>query len=117
MEDYNGWKNRETWATALHINNDYGLQLEVEERVTNLIEQHEGDRDEVITYLSEWLQGWITDLVSAEWWRDELGCEMSEGAEMMRQDIGSLWRVEWYDIAESLSYDQLRAYEQEKVSA
>ena len=117
MENYNGWSNRETWATALHINNDYGLQLEMEEKVAHLIEEHEGDRDEVITDLSEWLQGWITNLVSAEWWRDELGCEMSEGAEMMRQDIGSLWRVEWREIAENLSFEALEEYEKEKVSA
>ena len=116
-EDYNGWKNRETWATALHINNDYGLQQEMEEKVAYLIEQHEGEKNEVVSDLAEWLEGWITDLVSLTWWRDELGCEMSEGAEMMRQDIGSIWRVDWHEIAESLSFDELQTYEREKVSA
>ena len=30
-EEYNGWTNRETWATALHINNDQGLYEAVQE--------------------------------------------------------------------------------------
>lgn len=117
MEDYNGWKNRETWATALHINNDYGLQQEMEEKVSDLIEQHEGDKDEVVSDLAKWLEGWITDLLSPEWWRNEFDGEMSAGALMMKDDIGSLWRVDWYEIAESLSYDELKAYEKEEVSA
>src|SRR5690242_7741005 len=30
-ERYNGWTNRETWAVALHINNDQGWQESVHE--------------------------------------------------------------------------------------
>ena len=116
-QDYNGWKNRETWATALHINNDEGLQNEMEGKVSDLIEKHEGDADEVISDLEEWLEEWITNLVSPNWWREELGCEMSRGAEMIREDIGSLWRVDWREIAENLSYDELETYNREQVSA
>ena len=42
-EKYNGWTNRETWAVALHINNDQGWQESVFEALR--------DRDEP----SEWL--------------------------------------------------------------
>jgi hypothetical protein len=118
-EEYNGWKNRETWATALHINNDEGLQNEMEEKVETLIDLFEGEEDEVVSHLAEWLEEWISNLVSARWWRDEYGCEMSMGAEMIREDIGSLWRVDWREVAENLSSDELESYnrEKEEVSA
>lgn len=31
--DYNGWKNRQTWNVALHINNDYSLHQSAKEYV------------------------------------------------------------------------------------
>lgn len=34
-ETYNGWTNRETWAVALHINNDQGWQESVHEALRN----------------------------------------------------------------------------------
>jgi hypothetical protein len=118
-EEYNGWKNRETWATALHINNDEGLQNEMEEKVATLIDLFEGEVDKVVFHLSQWVEEWISNLVSVDWWRDELGCEMSKGAEMIREDIGSLWRVDWQEVAENLSSDELETYnrEKEEVSA
>src|SRR5690348_15456796 len=37
-ERYNGWTNRETWAVALHINNDQGWQESIRETVRNTVE-------------------------------------------------------------------------------
>jgi hypothetical protein len=98
---YNGWTNRETWATNLHIDNDEGLSAEMTEKVEELIKDHQDDTEEITYALSMWTENWITNLVSPEWWRDEVGCEMSVGAERIREDIGSLWRVNWREIAKS----------------
>ena len=93
---YNGWTNRETWATNLHIDNDEGLSEQMTEKIRELIEDHKDDTDEITYALSMWTENWITNLVSPEF-----GCEMSKGAEMIREDIGSLWRVNWREIAKS----------------
>jgi hypothetical protein len=38
-------------------------------------------------------------------WAYEIGSNMPKGAKMMRDDIGSLWRVNWYEIAENFLSD------------
>jgi hypothetical protein len=35
-ERYNGWKNYETWAVALHLDNDYGTYTMVRERADEI---------------------------------------------------------------------------------
>ena len=39
-EDYNGWRNRETWALVLHINNDQGLQAWAHDLTAELVAEH-----------------------------------------------------------------------------
>jgi hypothetical protein len=88
IEKYNGWTNRETWATALHINNDEGLYKTVQDwAVTNL----EEDEAEAVTVLSESIEDFVTELLETDW----------DGVKSMRYDIGSLWRVNWREIANS----------------
>lgn len=83
--EYNGWTNRETWATALHIDNDEGLLtpiLEVAKSHDNLNDL----ADEIEAFISEVLE-W--DNVST-----------NRNAFIMLTDIGSLYRVNWREIAE-----------------
>jgi hypothetical protein len=101
-EEYNGWSNRETWATALHINNDESLLNDINEYSKSILEYGEEYPAEIVAVRIEEM---ITEIVSEDHWIDELGADMPRGARMMRDDIGSLWRVNWREIATSLLSD------------
>lgn len=86
-QEYNGWTNRETWATALHIDNDEGLL----NPVLNVTKLHNNTRE-----LADEIQAFIID--------DVLNFDnisTNHTAFLMLCDIGSLYRVNWYEIAES----------------
>jgi hypothetical protein len=84
--EYNGWTNRETWAAALWINNDQGMYETFVEA---------GKTEESVFELSQAIEGYITDELSFE--------AVSENRILfdMLQDIGSLYRVDWYEIADT----------------
>jgi hypothetical protein len=111
--DYNGWTNRETWATALHINNDQWLQETANDYARTAWEEHaedgEGRYVTASDCLADTLENWITeDLLT-------LGnVSGNEGLWSMLSDIGSLYRVNWQEIAESFISDVV---ENEKVNA
>lgn len=95
-EEYNGWTNRETWATALHINNDQALQETAEEYAIEEIKGHDEDEEINAYHLGETFQTWITeDLLTLE------NIAGNQGLFNMLTDIGSLYRVNWREIAES----------------
>jgi hypothetical protein len=93
-EEYNGWTNRETWATALHLNNDQGLYETVRDWAVSNWEEQES---EAVTVLSESIEDFVTELVESDW----------DGVKFMRSDIGSLYRVNWREIAESFISEML----------
>jgi len=88
--EYNGWTNRETWAVALHINNDQGLLNPINE-VAKLHKNLNDLADEVEAFINEVL---TFDNIST-----------NRNAFLMMQDIGSLYRVNWREIAESFISD------------
>jgi hypothetical protein len=103
-EEYNGWTNRETWATALHINNDEGLYRTVQDWASTKWEEHTNigqesiswgeiaeSESEAVTGLAESIEDFVTELLDSDW----------DGVKSMRYDIGSLWRVNWREIADS----------------
>ena len=95
-KEYNGWTNRETWATALHINNDQYLYETAQDYTKQEIEGHDSGEEINPYYLGETLRGWIEDdLLTLE---NIVG---NQGLFSMLTDIGSLYRVEWREIAES----------------
>jgi hypothetical protein len=96
-QDYNGWKNRETWATALHIDNDEGLLAPILE----VVPLHDN-----LTDLADEIEAFIGEVL--EW--DNVST--NRNAFLMLTDIGSLYRVDWREIA-SHYLDQVR----EQVSA
>lgn len=82
-ESYEGWPNRETWALNLWLTNDEDLY--------NQARGYAADPDEGERALRDWVE-------------DELWPHLhrtSDGLFMMG-DVGSLWRVEWVQVAESL---------------
>lgn len=111
-QTYEGYPNRETWAVALNINNDQGWQEQVHEmlrsvdwdvelagKVINV--QHIGIfqnqragemlKDNVESTLEELLENYRT-YVSG---RSELALYLG-----IRNDIGSMWRVDWDHLGE-----------------
>ena len=95
-QDYNGWTNRETWAAALHIDNDQGLlETALDYAQTETKEHSEGDSLDARNCLAETLEGWIVD--------DLLTLENISGNHplwLMLTDIGSLYRVNWRELAD-----------------
>ena len=89
--EYNGWTNRETWAVALHINNDEGLLNPINE-VAKLHENLNDLADEIEAFIGE-------DVLNFE------NISTNRSAFMMLQDIGSLYRVNWREVAESFISD------------
>jgi hypothetical protein len=95
-DGYNGWSNRETWATALHINNDQGLYETARDYTITAVEHHPATEDgsgqsEAIYCLADTLENFVTELLDTDW----------DGVKSMRYDIGSLYRVDWQEIADS----------------
>jgi len=95
-EEHNGWSNRETWATALHINNDQSLYEMARDYTRQEIEGHDEGEEINSYYLGQTLQNWIEgDLLTLE--------NISGNFDLfnMLTDIGSLYRVNWQEIADS----------------
>ena len=100
-QEYNGWTNRETWATMLHIDNDQWLQETAMDYAKTALEEHEpeeeGDISEAVSCLEDTIQNWIEeDLLTLE------NVAGNQGLWLMLTDIGSLYRVNWREIARSL---------------
>jgi hypothetical protein len=94
--EYQGWSNRETWATALHLGNDQGVYEAVRELTREEIEGHDISEEINAYYLGERISEWVQDSV--------LGYDnvsTNPHAYSMLLDIGSLYRVNWREIAES----------------
>lgn len=110
-EQYNGWTNRETWAVALHINNDQGWQESV----------HEALREAAASWddlnVSGGLTGAGEDAIAAgraaviirENVEEALDCYETGTVTREQwgaiQDIGSMWRVNWTELGASFLED------------
>jgi hypothetical protein len=88
-QEYNGWSNRETWATALHIDNDSGLYDNVLEQTKNYT-----DTEHPIAGLAGEIESFIDEVLDYE------NIKHNRNAFLMLTDIGSLYRVNWREIAE-----------------
>jgi len=88
-QEYNGWTNRETWATNLWIDNDRGLYERVQEITEEAMDS--------VRELADNIQGLFEELFDMENIFGDYGKELI----IMSQDIGSLYRVNWHEIAES----------------
>lgn len=91
-KEYNGWTNRETWATALHIDNDYGM---LHNALTYVIEEIKDSGEVNINRIADGFQYQIEeDLLTFENVRE------NDTLWLMLTDIGSLYRVNWREIAQ-----------------
>jgi hypothetical protein len=106
-QEYQGWSNRETWATMLHIDNDEVLLEVAMDYTRQELEGHDEGEEINPYYLGETIKSWIQDdLLTLE------NVAGNQGLWLMLTDIGSLYRVNWKEIAESLI-----GYAKEQVSA
>lgn len=106
VEDYNGWSNRETWAVALHINNDQGWQESVLDTLRAALER-EAEKESDDYTMPAWRAGMII-CSQVESVLDELRSgygDSYEHAFMVIEDIGSLWRVNWDEIGAAFLSD------------
>lgn len=90
-DQYNGWTNRETWATKLWLDNDQALQ----ELTQEMAENHDS-----VAGLADSLSDFVSELLDME---EVLSAPPAQRKELisMSRDIGSLYRVNWWEIAES----------------
>ena len=101
-ETYNGWTNRETWATYLWLTNEEGLYQEAIE-IVRAPSKGEGryalgphDR-KAIPLLEDDVANLFDVLFDYE--------NLTPATYSIREDIGSLWRVDWRSIVEHLLED------------
>ena len=96
-QEYNGWTNRETWATALWINNEQGFYYYAQDLIQEAKECQDND---ALNCLTDALEQWIGELLDMEM---VLSAPPANRKELinMSKDIGSLYRVNWKEIAES----------------
>ena len=96
--EYNGWSNRETWATNLWIQNEYSLYTDMETFWQELhLDPMDGDimptTPAEISKFADYIEETITELLSFE--------NMTRSTYSMLTDIGSMYRVNWYEIAKT----------------
>ena len=81
-DTYNGWRNRETWAVALHLSNDEGLYHAM---------RHVAADDRWGYDTKQFTEDWLFALVE----------DGNKNAYAVLTDIGSLWRVDWKAVRDS----------------
>ena len=88
--EYNGWSNRETWAANLHMSNDQGWYLKGLEAVAEVKKKGYVDgRFALADALEEVFNDFLADA--------DMPFEFEVN---VLRDVGSLWRVDWVEIAE-----------------
>lgn len=108
MSDYNGWKNYETWAYKLWLDNErasYELWAKHTERIWQKSKKTEiWTRRQTATFeLEQTLEAWAEENapdLGASVWADLLGAAMSE--------------IDWREIAENLLSEHFEVNEHGK---
>lgn len=88
---YNGWRNYETWAVALWIDNEQGSYTYARERATEALEDADGDKQEAVSSLAEILKDEHEEA-------NPLGDQASVYTDLLN---AALSEVYWREIAEN----------------
>lgn len=97
-DECQGHANRETWSFLLLVNNDEGLQESFREYV-------DGTESEYVNAAADAVKGWAEGLLSYDAYEYETGSTQPAELIRMSQEIGSLDRVAWRDVARSILDD------------
>jgi hypothetical protein len=92
IQEYNGWSNRETWAANLWLTNDYGMTKDLEIYFQELHKEEEPTTPEIFRDFTEYIENYVGELFEFE--------NLNPTTHSMMSDIGSLYRVNWREIAE-----------------
>ena len=85
-DEYNGWKNRETWALNLHLTNDERWNVEALDLARAA---------DTPTRLADDLRSWVDDI-----WAGTLhGLLPLAEYRAMISDVGSRWRIDYEEVA------------------
>ena len=101
-DTYSGWTNRETWALMLWINNDEGLQVWARDHVTDYISDYDIDDTNRTYSASQALQQWAEIAFTRSGYAEYVGDVWSDTLADIAEDIGSLYRINYYECAESM---------------
>jgi len=91
MEEYQGWANRETWAVALWWDNNQGDQEYFAEQADEYRK-----KGKPVYEFADFLKETAEDIQESVF-----EGESNDDAKSMMKDVGSLWRVDWNEIAQS----------------
>jgi hypothetical protein len=120
-EEFNGWNNRETWAAMLYISNDQGLNDEAAARLAGAFNYGRIDGETVadrrasgISRATKSLEDWIESLFTRAGYIEEFGGDIWPAVLAdMASDIGSLYRINYREIAEAILEDTLASFDAE----
>jgi hypothetical protein len=111
-ETYNGWVNRETWAIQLHLSNnegDYRQMCEQAEEVATQVRfeiadedgdtHNDGGKSVMVSRMAEFIKQWTEEMFESVINPDD--GPPTEAARLFVADVGSWWRADFYEIAES----------------
>ncbi|REK25894.1 MAG: hypothetical protein DWQ40_00280 [Actinobacteria bacterium] len=117
-DTYNGWSNRETWAANLHWSSnegDYELIREWAEYLAGPVPNWY-TKDEAVADLAERLQKYAEEIYGMVVGND-YGLTGDRPAVLFVSDVGSLWRIDFHEIAEHWIADVIADREYEKAEA
>ena len=90
-EEYNGWKNRETWAVNLWVENDQESFNIHKAHMMSVYRDHKLEpMHKLVMILADAYQEYI---------ENKLRLVLTYEDGLMRNDIGSLYRVDWHELA------------------
>jgi hypothetical protein len=102
-ETYSGWTNRETWALMLWINNDEGLLSIMHDHIA---EYTRDTKLESLTYeTSKALEDFAESMFTRSGYAEFAGDVWPDSLADIAEDIGSLYRINYYECAESILSD------------
>jgi len=94
-KEYNGWTNYETWAVKLHWDNNEG-----DNKFFNTEARAFKNHNKSVGLFADWLKAQAEEIQESV-----LNGTATEEAKMFIKDAGSLWRVNWIEIAEAYYAD------------
>lgn len=101
-ETYNGWANYETWALALHLNNDEGLQDAAYEVAARAVEGEGVASGYAAELAGREIVEWIREVPETFGYVDMHGAAtLPKWYVSLLADVGSFWRVDVQEIGEA----------------